>query len=189
MSKLKGRKWEQENKRRRCLRRSLVIVWEECLQQQQQTWTGDRRCITAARRGRWGPAEVGQGDEEGLASVSRRSVLSCREGEGKRCCLPDHSVSPMPVLVSALDTADAASGRASLCVPRPRRAGADSQAPWCFHQLRYATTARTEGQGSGIGNFPRGLECSWPFCPGGRGWGVGGACLRSAGGSSHVKCF
>lgn len=58
---------------------------------------------------------------------------------------------------------------ARLCVPPPpRRAGADSQAPWCFHQLRYATTARTEGQGSGIGNFPRGLECSWPFVPG---WG------------------
>lgn len=87
MSKLKGRKWEQENKRRRCLRRSLVIVWEGCLQQRQQTWTRDRRCITAARRGRWGPAKVGQGDEEGLASVSR----SQRVPHARPCPRPGHS--------------------------------------------------------------------------------------------------
>lgn len=187
MSKLKGRKWEQENKRRRCLRRSLVIVREECLQQQQQqTWTRDRRCITAARRGRWGPAEVGQGDEEGLASVSRRSVLSCREGEGKRCCLPDHSVSPTPVLVSTLDTADAASGRASLCVPPSPACWSGQSGSLVLPPAQICNHSQDRRSGVGNWKFPQRSGMFLAFCPGG---GVGGACLRSAGGSSHVKCF
>lgn len=167
MSKLKGRKWEQENKRRRCLRRSLVIVWEGCLQQRQQTWTRDRRCITAARRGRWGPAKMGQGDEEGLASVSRRVVFSCREGEGKRCCRPDHSVSPTPVLVPALDTADAELSlwtRVSVCPPAcwSGQSGSLVLPP---AQIRNHNQDRR----SGVGNwkFPQRSGMFLAFCPGG----------------------